>query len=217
MGDVLGLAEIADRDVALDEGAARFLGGMQLLEDLLAVDAAGLDGVDRHAVGGDIAGQALGPEMQGGLGGDGGIEAARLHGAADVDDAAPAALRACRAAGPSSARRAEVKLSANASSQKSSPASTVVGREPPAQLTRMSTWPRAVVASRARRARSSAEVMSAAIGVTLRCRSILSTRRAVAATRTPCSARRRTIPAPMPALAPVTRQVRSLSSKSIGL
>ena len=36
-------------------------------------------------------------------------------------------------------RRAEVKLRANASSQKSSPASTVVGREPPAQLTRMST------------------------------------------------------------------------------
>ncbi|HZB52664.1 MAG TPA: SDR family NAD(P)-dependent oxidoreductase, partial [Reyranella sp.] len=35
-------------------------------------------------------------------------------------------------------RRAEVKLSAKASSQKSSPASTVVGREPPAQLTRMS-------------------------------------------------------------------------------
>jgi hypothetical protein len=61
MGDVLGLAEIADRDVALDEGTAGFLGRMELLEDLLAVDAARLDGVDRHALGRDLAGQALGP------------------------------------------------------------------------------------------------------------------------------------------------------------
>ncbi len=92
MGDVFGLAEMAHRDVFSNEGAAGVLGRMQLLEDLLAVDAAGLDGVHRDPFGGHVAGQSLGPQVQRGLGGDRGVQAARLHGAADVDDAAPAAL-----------------------------------------------------------------------------------------------------------------------------
>ena len=46
---------------------------MELLVDLFAVNPAGLDGVEIHAVGGDIAGQALRPEMQRALGGDGGV------------------------------------------------------------------------------------------------------------------------------------------------
>jgi hypothetical protein len=44
--------------------------------------------------------------------------------------------------------RTAVKLSAKASSQTSAPESGVVGREPPAQFTRISTGPRAAIRSR---------------------------------------------------------------------
>ncbi len=91
-GDILGLAEIADRDVSVDEGAAGFLGGMELLEDLLAVDAAGLDGVDRHALGRDLAGQALGPQVQGRLGRHRGLRPRGSMVPLIDNDAAPAAL-----------------------------------------------------------------------------------------------------------------------------
>ena len=84
--------------------------GCSFSQDLLAVDAAGLDGVDRHALGRDLAGQALGPQVQGRLGRHRGIEAARLHGAADVDDAAPAALAHAGQQGRrQTARRGEVE------------------------------------------------------------------------------------------------------------
>ena len=88
-------------------------------------------------------------------------------------------------------RRADVKLSAIASSQKASSASTVVGREPPAQFTRMSTGPSAAVASSARRSRSAAPGdVTGESPSGWHVASMRSTRRAVATTRAPCSAKR---------------------------
>src|SRR5690606_20790530 len=122
--------------------------------------------------------------------------------------------------------RTRVKFSVIASSQRSSGASMGRGRLPPAQLTRMSTWPRPSRASRAMAAMDSSSMMSAvittgagppiaSISFARLCRR--SVRRATTAVRTPSAARPFAIARPMPALAPVTRAVLSLSRRSIGL
>ena len=74
---------------AVDEGLPRFLGRVQPVQYLLAHDPARRDGVDGDALRGDVAGQPLCPEMNRCLSRTRRIDAARFHGAAQVDDPAP--------------------------------------------------------------------------------------------------------------------------------
>ncbi len=114
-------------------------------------------------------------------------------------------------------RRAAEKFSANASSQIESAASTVVGREPPAALTRMSTRCNAASDASAMRRTSPASVTSPSrmIGAGAPAASIPAAsacsgacRRDEMATRTPCAASCLATAAPMPLPAPVTSAVR---------
>ena len=116
------------------------------------------------------------------------------------------------------------KFSAIASSHTSSAASTDVGREPPAALTRMSTRCSASCAPAAMRASWAASVRSpgrisgaaaplAAISAASDCSGC--NRRALIAMRTPSAASCRATAAPMPLPAPVTSAVRPARLRSM--
>ena len=119
-------------------------------------------------------------------------------------------------------RRAMLNLSSMASSHSASSASGVTGREPPALLTRISSlpnlsWTAPLIASgaatwvRSAAMTSGSSPHSAAISSANVCSR--SRRRAVMARRAPSRAMMRAIPTPIPALAPVTRQVFPSSCK----
>ena len=86
---VLGLAQVADRDVGLDEGLAFDGVGVNLFEDLLALDAPRRQAVDGDAVRRQHPRQALRPGVHRGLRRRRDIDGFRLAGPGDVDDAPP--------------------------------------------------------------------------------------------------------------------------------
>src|SRR5581483_4141759 len=122
-------------------------------------------------------------------------------------------------------RRKDVKFRLNASSHPASPDSSVSVRDPPAELTSTSTCPSAFSAAAATSRTPPAVVTSPIItaGSGAPEAAIVSAssfssfwRRAVSARRAPSFARTRATPAPIPTLAPVTRQALSRRSSSMG-
>ncbi len=87
-GDFLGLAEAAERDLRARIFELALQGRIAAL-DLLAADAARLQTIDGDAVRRHLARQSLRPDMHGRLGGERGVEHARLGRAGEGDDAAP--------------------------------------------------------------------------------------------------------------------------------
>src|SRR2546421_1790175 len=90
VGDVLGLAVFAHRDIFLAFPLAKL--GRVVAQDLLREDAPRRDRIHRDAVASDLAREAFRPRVHHRLGGEGAVQPFGLGLAGDVDDAPPLAL-----------------------------------------------------------------------------------------------------------------------------
>ncbi|CAM0125895.1 hypothetical protein SMJ63A_80157 [Stenotrophomonas geniculata] len=83
------LAEAPDRNVACNELAPAFLGGMQAIKNLRAVDAPRCNRIHRNALPGHLRRQPLAPQMKRRLRRGGGIHRTWLHRTAEIDHPPP--------------------------------------------------------------------------------------------------------------------------------